>query len=220
MMEVVDTGTGVEPALLSQIFEPYFTTKELGKGTGLGLSMVYGIINQSGGRIEVASEVGRGTTFKIHLPACYETPQIALGEAASRAGDSAGHETIFVVEDEASVRTVACEILRSNGYEVLEASNGVEALHNIESFEGPIDLLLTDVVMPQMKGTELAERLKTVRPGVRVLFMSGYNEESILGARLGKSSGVLIQKPFSPRGLAQRVRDALDDEKGAAEVFP
>ena len=206
ILEVVDTGTGVDAELLPRIFEPYFTTKELGKGTGLGLSMVYGIINQSQGHVHVESQVEIGTTFRIFLPATDERPQRTESETVRPAETRNGDETILVVEDEDSVRTVAVEILRSNGYHVLTASSGRQALDEVKSFQGRIDLLLTDVIMPQMKGTELAVRLQDLIPGIKVLFMSGYNEESVLG----DARNILIQKPFSPQSLARRVRELLD----------
>ncbi|MEM1207278.1 MAG: response regulator, partial [Acidobacteriota bacterium] len=170
-----------------------------------------GIINQSRGFIRVESKVGFGTTFSILLPAA--DPEVdrdtetSLGRAAAAA---TGSETILVVEDEESVRTVACEILQAKGYRVLEASNGQQALEDCARYEGSIDLLLTDVVMPHMKGTELARRLGSLRPEIKIMYMSGYNEESILGKRLGEAGPILIQKPFSPQSLARRVRDVLD----------
>ncbi|MEM1182354.1 MAG: ATP-binding protein [Acidobacteriota bacterium] len=206
VLEVSDTGTGVSAELLPRIFEPYFTTKELGKGTGLGLSMVYGIINQSQGHVHVESQIDVGTTFRVYLPASQEAPAAAPAEPVRPAESRTGDETILVVEDEESVRTVAVEILRTKGYRVLAADSGPSALDVARAEAGRIDLLLTDVVMPQMKGTELASRMIEALPSLKVLYMSGYNEESILG----EAGDLLIQKPFSPRVLARRVREMLD----------
>ena len=211
LMRVTDSGTGMESGLISRIFEPYFTTKEMGKGTGLGLSMVYGIINQSKGFIRVESRPGEGTSFLIYLPVSSEIQGGERDEGSHRVPASGrGSETILVVEDEESVRTVACEILESNGYRVLQAANGIEALEGFGGLETSVDLLLTDVIMPQMKGPELARQMTTLRPEMKVVYMSGYNEESMLGKRLGEDGTALIQKPFSPQGLARRVREVLD----------
>lgn len=212
-LSVTDTGSGIDPKVKARIFEPYFTTKEMGKGTGLGLSMVYGIIRQSRGAIQVESEIGRGTTFRIWLPAAGEETiaQSIVREDTGRArAEQPGTETILLVEDEDSVRAVAREILSANGYRVIEATNGQEALDRVRTFEGPLDLLLTDVIMPVMKGTELARRLSVERPGLKIVFMSGYNEESIFGGRDASEPAVLIQKPFAPQDLLRRVREVLE----------
>jgi two-component system cell cycle sensor histidine kinase/response regulator CckA len=213
LLRVADTGTGIDAKVRARIFEPYFTTKEMGKGTGLGLSMVYGIIRQSRGAIQVESTIGAGTTFKIFLPvAAEETGPVVvrLPETARiRGSEPKGTGTVFVVEDEDSVRSVACEILESAGYRVLQAANGAEALAQLADRDVEIDLLLTDVIMPHMKGTELARRLLEVRRDVKVVYMSGYNEESILGSRLGESGVLMIQKPFQPQDLIDQVRRAL-----------
>lgn len=212
-LSVTDTGSGIDPKVKARIFEPYFTTKEMGKGTGLGLSMVYGIIRQSRGAIQVESEIGRGTTFRIWLPAAGEETiaQSIVREDTGRArAEQPGTETILLVEDEDSVRAVAREILSANGYRVIEATNGQEALDRVRTFEGPLDLLLTDVIMPVMKGTELARRLSVERPGLKIVFMSGYNEESIFGGRDANEPAVLIQKPFAPQDLLRRVREVLE----------
>ena len=216
-MTIRDTGTGIDPELLHRIFEPYFTTKELGKGTGLGLSMVYGIINQSKGYIRVSSSLGTGSSFRILLPAVAQESRSLSEESSSfEPSSDIGDETILVVEDEDSVRMVACEILESKGYRVLRAAGGSEALALFKSHKSNIDLLLTDVIMPHMKGPELAARLLSLRPEMKVVFMSGYNEESILGKRLGEDGTRLIQKPFTPNGLAKQIRQALDGP-GAAQ---
>ena len=226
VLTVEDNGSGVDPEIKARMFEPYFTTKEMGKGTGLGLSMVYGIIEQSAGHIFVDSELGHGTRFTIYLPvATADTKGFEIEVPRSKVTQG-GTETILLVEDEASVREVTSEILRSNGYQVIVAEDGEEAIAHFESAPRAIDLLLTDVVMPQMKGPELARRLQERAPNLRVVYMSGYNEESILGKRIGEEGSILIQKPFSPNQLASRIRDVLDSaprsvlETGLAESAP
>ena len=204
MLAVTDSGVGMEPAVRERIFEPFFTTKEVGKGTGLGLSMVYGIVQQSGGTIQVYSEPGHGTTFKIYLPGVDEpAEQSPRPEAPPRRGT----ETVLVCEDEPAVRELAREVLEDYGYTVLEARDGREALDVAASHAGPIELLVTDVVMPRMNGSELAARLTTERP-LRVVYMSGYTETSMM--RDGAAGGTFLQKPFSPLVLARTVRAVLD----------
>jgi signal transduction histidine kinase len=213
LLTISDTGQGIDPDVQRHMFEPYFTTKEIGKGTGLGLSMAYGIISQSKGRIFVDSAVGKGSNFSIYLPAISETEiarEIARG---SRSTIHLGTETVLLVEDEESVRAVTCEILQSNGYTVIEAPDGLRAIDEFNRYQGGIDLLLTDVVMPHMKGPELAKRLLRLEPRLKVMYMSGYNEEAILGRSFGKGSSVLIHKPFSPQTLARKVRDVLDEDE-------
>ena len=214
LLTVEDDGTGVSADIQARMFEPYFTTKEMGKGTGLGLSMVYGIIDQCGGLIFVDSEEGRGTRFSIYLPSVLEEAPGELLDPVRPMITGSGTEVILLVEDEESVREVTSEILRSSGYEVLVAASGEEALVVFRGYTGRIDLLLTDVVMPHMKGTELARRLLIEEPDLKIVYMSGYNEESILGRRIGEEGSILIQKPFSPHQLSSRVREVLDE--GAA----
>ncbi|MCP3997356.1 MAG: response regulator [bacterium] len=210
LLRVEDTGAGIDPDVQARMFEPYFTTKDLGKGTGLGLSMVYGIINQSKGYIFVDSKLGEGAVFSVYLPAVtaeeVDRERLAKGLAVPHSGT----ETILLVEDEQSVRAVTSEILQSNGYKVIESRDGKEALRDFEFHRGTIDMLLTDVVMPRMKGPELASRLLGAQPKLKVIYMSGYNEEGILGQRIGEDGSVLIQKPFSPQTLARKVREVLD----------
>ncbi len=210
VLVVEDSGTGIEADLQGRIFEPYFTTKGHGKGTGLGLSMAYGIINQSRGFIFVDSAVGAGTSFCIYLPAVQADEAQTPSEERKSLKTSGGTETILLVEDEQSVRAVTREILRSSGYEVISARNGLEALEKIDEHPRPIDLLLTDVVMPKMKGPELAQSVLDRFPGIKIIYMSGYNEESILGRRIGEDGSILIQKPFTPQDLSRRVREVLD----------
>ena len=217
LLRVEDTGVGIEAEVQARIFEPYYTTKELGKGTGLGLSMVYGIINQSKGFICVDSVIDEGTSFSIYLPAVSEEEEYGERLAKGMTVPHAGTETILLVEDEQSVRAVASEILQSNGYSVIESRDGEEALRSFGRHRGPIDLLLTDVVMPRMKGPELAARLAEAQPELKVIYMSGYNEESYLGRRIGEEGSMLIQKPFSPQNLARKVREVLDGKAAPAQ---
>jgi two-component system, cell cycle sensor histidine kinase and response regulator CckA len=209
LLEVEDTGCGMDTATRSHIFEPFYTTKELGKGTGLGLSTVYGIISQSGGNISVSSEPGRGTAFKIYLP---RSDALAGAGTAAEAAMPAlqGQETILLVEDENLVRAITRRILGRLGYRVMEARDGREALEISAKHEGPIHLLLTDLVMPGMSGQELADRLASGQQHLKVLFMSGYAENSLAGGHeLAKPGRGYIQKPFEAQSLAAKVRELL-----------
>ncbi|MEM9553031.1 MAG: ATP-binding protein [Acidobacteriota bacterium] len=208
-LQVHDTGTGIEPELLDQIFEPFFTTKELGAGTGLGLSMVYGIVRQSGGQIVVDSTPNEGSTFSIYLPVSSERGEHADALPPEPLA-TRGHETILLVEDESSVRRVVADLLRGRGYRVLEAADGLEALEVFTAADDAVHLLLTDVMMPKLKGPELADRLLLRAPGLRVIYMSGYNEEAVLGRRMSEGGTVLVRKPFTPQALAAEVRSLLD----------
>ncbi len=206
---VSDTGTGMAPELLDRIFDPFFTTKPVGKGTGLGLAMVYGFVEQSGGHIEVTSQPGQGSTFRVYLPLVTEaTPAPATVPAPL--ARPAGSETILVVEDDERVRLLTARILRDLGYNVLVSPDAREALPLGQGHEGSLDLLLTDVVMPEMGGEELADRLRRARPDLRVLYMSGYADHRFV-ARIAADQGAhFLQKPFCPEELAARVRDVLD----------
>jgi CheY-like chemotaxis protein len=209
MLAVSDTGCGMDEATQSNIFDPFFTTKEVGKGTGLGLSTVYGIVKQSGGNIWVYSEVGRGTTFKIYLP-CVDSP---VGESKVIAEDTflpIGTETVLLVEDEEMVREMAKEILEGSGYQVLEAKHGPEALLVAARHHGQIHLMLSDVVMPQMSGRELAEQLAPLRKDMRVLYMSGYTDDAIVHHGVLDEGTAFIEKPFTPSALAYKVRETLN----------
>jgi len=208
MLAVSDTGTGMDEETQARIFEPFFTTKELGKGTGLGLSTIYGIVKQSGGNIWVYSEVGRGTTFKIYLPRVDAEAQ-EYKHASATEEVLNGTETILLVEDEEMVRKLARQILATQGYRVLEATNGEEALRMCEHDQEPIELLLTDVIMPEMSGPELAERLHRLRPELRVLFMSGYTDDAIVHHGVLEEGAHFIQKPFAPDVLSRKVRQIL-----------
>ena len=207
MLAVADTGHGMDAETREHIFEPFFTTKEVGKGTGLGLSTVYGIVQQSGCDIWVYSEPGRGTTFKIYLPrvsvAMDGTQQISGPELLPR-----GAESILVVEDDPQVRALACTVLRSLGYDIASASSGIEALAYDDGHPEPIDLLLTDLVMPGMSGGDLAEAMRSRRPGTKVLYMSGFTRDALTTQR-ALASGLFLEKPFSPLALAQKVREVL-----------
>ena len=209
VLAVSDTGTGIPREIQPHIFEPFFTTKDQGKGTGLGLATVYGIVKQSGGYVQVNSEPGQGTTFLIYLPRL-DDATVTVDRGARPVTAAAGSETILLVEDEEEVRELARDILRANGYTVLEARNGNEALLISERHQGPLDLLLTDVVMPRMSGRELAERLAPVRPVVSVLYMSGYTDDAVIQHGVYSSGTAFLQKPFTPAALIQRVRETLD----------
>ena len=207
LLAVTDTGVGMDAETLRHIFEPFFTTKET--GTGLGLSTVYGIVKQSNGHIWVYSEPGQGTTFKIYLP-LVEKPARPAPQPPAVTGLPYGTETVLVVEDAEAVREFAARVLRELGYTVLTATNGAEALQVAEGYGGPIHLLLTDVVMPGMNGQALQERLAERRPGLKVLYMSGYTENAIVLRGVLKPGTSYIQKPFTPSDLARRVRQVLD----------
>jgi signal transduction histidine kinase/ActR/RegA family two-component response regulator len=209
MMAVHDTGFGISVEVQAQIFEPFFTTKQTGKGTGLGLATVLGIVEQSGGSIHCESKVGEGTSFKIYLPAVAEAVTKGACPAAGLATAPRGSEVILLVEDEDMVRRLARRVLELSGYVVCEASNGREGLALCESHYSAIDLLLTDVVMPELSGRELAESALKLRPDMKVIFMSGHTEDVVL--REGVQRGTaFLQKPFTPVALAQKVRETLD----------
>jgi len=207
-LRVLDSGIGMSPEVLARVFEPFFTSKAVGKGTGLGLAVVHGIVDQSGGRIEVESEPGRGTSFSIYLPKSRLT-ESAPADGATQAPRTS-HESILLVEDEASLRQLAAQALRSRGFTVLQAADGAEALRVLEAHPQPLDLLVTDVVMPNMDGRELADRLRARIPGLKVLFLSGYMDDALLRQGVFEAHETLLQKPFTPASLAQRVCDVLD----------
>jgi len=201
----MDAGTA------SRIFEPFFTTKAQGKGTGLGLSMVYGIVEQSGGSIELESTPGKGTTFNVFLPRLEEGVGTPGAETAAPISVR-GSETVLLAEDEPAVRAVAREALEDHGYRVIEAANGVEALSVARGHIGPLHLLITDMVMPQMGGRELAQRLLAVRPTMRVLFMSGYTDDAHVRQGVSEATSAFLHKPFAIVAFARKVREILDAE--------
>ncbi|MEK7447076.1 MAG: PAS domain S-box protein [candidate division NC10 bacterium] len=207
MLAVSDTGIGMDAEIQARVFEPFFTTKEPGKGTGLGLSTVYGIVKQSDGYISLSSEPGRGTTFTIYLPRV-EAPAATEGQVVST--PAGGSETILVVEDEDEVRALAREVLEQSGYTVLAASGPAEALGIAERHAGPIHLILTDVVMPHMSGPRLVKEIAPLRPGIKVLYMSGYTADAIAQHGILDPGLSLLQKPFLPHALARKVREVLD----------
>ena len=211
-LSVSDNGTGIDDSDLQHIFEPFFTTKDVGKGTGLGLSTVYGIVRQSGGGISVTSEVGEGTTFDLYLPRVAEE-SAAEAEVVEQYELPIGPETILLVEDEDAVRSLLNEVLQACGYDVLTASNGQAALEICEKASKAIDLLITDVVMPQMGGRELAERLSRILPDLPVLFVSGYTDDALVRESLVDADVNFIQKPFTLEGVSRKIRSLLDASK-------
>jgi CheY-like chemotaxis protein len=227
LLEVGDTGVGMDAETRSHLFEPFFTTKEQGKGTGLGLSTVYGTAKQSGGHISVESEPGRGSTFTVYLPRVAAPVAPAERPAPERPGASpealltpGRGETILLVEDAQRVRAVVREILEMSGYAVLEARQGAEALEVSNRHAATIHLLVTDVVMPQMSGRELAQRLATLRPELKVLYMSGYTDDAIVRHGVLASGIAFLSKPFTPNALALKVREVLDGVGEGAAAGP
>lgn len=206
VLEISDTGQGMDEETRRHVFEPFFTTKAVGKGTGMGLATVHGVVLQSQGFVEVNSAPGRGTTFSIYLPKIEEPQTKSLSEEQR---SPRGNETVLLAEDETQVRALARIVLESNGYTVIEARDGIEALEIAKRHAGSIDLLLTDVVMPKMNGPQLAAEMSAVRPGLRVMYFSGYTGDAII--RNGGPGGtVFLQKPFTPGVLCRMVREVLD----------
>ena len=218
LLAVSDTGVGMDPEVLAHIFEPFFTTKEVGKGTGLGLATCYGIVKQNRGSIWVDSERAIGTTFRIYLPRA-EAVLPASEPAEPRAVEQPrGSETVMLVEDEVLVRNLAADALRRHGYQVLSASTGLEALDLAGQILHPIDVLVTDVVMPQMGGEQLAVRMLSERPTLKVLFISGYTDVAVLQHGTLVTATALLQKPFTPGQLVHRVRELLDTDPGPSQA--
>jgi two-component system, cell cycle sensor histidine kinase and response regulator CckA len=217
LLEVTDTGVGMDESVRTRVFEPFFTTKGRKGGTGLGLAMVYGIVRQSGGDVSVVSEPQRGTTFRIYLPEAPASTEIT--EAMPRSSESQrwGSETVLVVEDEPQLKELTCRMLRERGYRVLGAAEGKQALHICETEASPIHLLLTDIVMPRMSGVELAEAARPLRPAMKVLYMSGYSDTAVPADPTGQPAPFL-QKPFTAESLARKVRETLG--RPALSVVP
>ncbi len=217
-LAVRDTGTGMDEKTRARIFEPFFTTKELGKGTGLGLATVYGIVKQSGGYIGVESELGKGTSFELHLPfvSCVEPCAESDPQAA---GVLQGSETILLIEDDESLRSLGSDFLLQHGYEVLSAGSGADALRILEQQPGAIHLLVTDVGLPGMSGAELAQRARRLRPETRVMFVSGYTADTLLEHGITALDAPVLSKPFTREGLVRRVRQILDAAPATAGVM-
>jgi len=215
LLAVADTGIGMTPEVQARVFEPFYTTKAPGEGTGLGLSTVYGIVKQSGGYIWLQSEPGRGTTFKVYLPFAADGAESTVHER-DPAADRGGNETILLVEDDAALRAVACRAIRAYGYHVLEASNGREALELCERRDEPVHLVLTDVVMPEMSGADLARQIAEHHPGIKVLLMSGYMRDPSVRRNVVREGGAFLPKPFTPDLLLEKIREVLDSETGGA----
>jgi two-component system cell cycle sensor histidine kinase/response regulator CckA len=210
--EVTDTGTGMTREVMAKMFEPFFSTKEVGKGTGLGLSTVYGIVKQTGGSIFCDSSIGKGTTFRIYLPRHRETgggATVARSEKKERSKDLTGTGTVLLVEDEEAVRRFAARALTRQGYQVLEAGSGAEALEVMAGHSGTIDLVLSDVVMPEMDGPRLLKELRKQRPDLKIVFISGYAEDA-LKSLSGNEEFSFLAKPFQLKDLVAAVKDAME----------
>jgi signal transduction histidine kinase/CheY-like chemotaxis protein len=218
LLVLADSGNGIEPEHLSNIFEPFYTTKDEGMGTGLGLATVYGIVKQSAGFVSVYSEVGMGTTFKIYFPQVRKPSRKPVPIFAPKEVSHTGSEAILLVEDEAAVRESAREYLQSNGYHVLEAKNGEDAVEVSRQYVDPIQLMITDVVMPHMGGAKLSQQLKLERPDMKVLFVSGYAENTLLRQGAIDVANRFLQKPFALKALGLKVRELLGSNE-AAGVF-
>jgi len=210
LVSVTDTGGGISAEDLPRIFEPFYTTKPESAGTGLGLAMVYGIVRQSDGFISVHSEPGKGSTFKIYLPVAAPAVREVESPAETQKPALGGSETLLVVEDEDAVRRSEVEFLSTMGYHVLSAANGKEALEQVKGQATVIDLVITDVVMPQMSGPKLAENLASLRPDLKVLFVSGYANDTVLRKGVADLSHDFLQKPFPLRLLAGKIREVLE----------
>jgi len=210
MLAVTDTGGGMTKEVQRRLFEPFYTTKEAGKGTGLGLATVHGIVKQSGGDVYVYSEEGHGTTFKVYFPRLNEPAEEAVCPAENAAIPPRGSETLLIAEDDDVLRALGARVLSALGYKVLIARTGAEALRIVAEYKGTIDLIATDVVMPGMNGSHLVEKVLEARPGMRVLFMSGYTDDEVMRRGVIDGQTAFLQKPFTPDLLAHKVRGVLD----------
>ena len=219
MLEMSDTGSGMDAATKSQIFDPFFTTKEVGRGTGLGLSIVYGIVKQSDGYIRVDSEPGKGASFKVCFPRVGDARAVSAPASIS-ASSPRGSETILIVEDDSGVRQLVSTVLQSAGYQVLECGNGDEALLMFRENENRVGLVLTDLVMPEMSGVVLADKLKAINPLIRVLYMSGYADDAVIRHGYLDTGNPFIQKPFSAAKLLEVVREVLNRRAAGSAVAP
>jgi two-component system, cell cycle sensor histidine kinase and response regulator CckA len=224
-LTVSDTGTGIDDATMAHLFEPFFTTKETGKGTGLGLSTVYGIVKQSGGEILVRSQLGAGSSFTVYLPRLTRSSQPVPGNGVKLVPAFGGSETILLVEDDGALRNLARRVLSNAGYAVLEARTAHAAIELGTTHPGRIDLVLTDVVMPQINGRAVGERLTALRPGICVLFMSGYTDDVVMKRGIRSAHTNFLQKPFTPEQLTRRIREVLDarplaERQAALETRP
>jgi len=214
VLSVSDNGCGMDAETKSHLFEPFFTTKQQGKGTGLGLATVFGIVKQSSGFIFVHSKPGQGSTFKIYLPCLQQAAEPTQNETVEIS--VRGTETVLLVEDEEGVRTSATEYLKENGYNVLVASRGTEALELVEGYEGPIHLLVTDLVMPKISGRELAELIKASRREIKVVFISGYSNNLLSHEQILDPGHILLQKPFRLAALGSCIREVLNNRNVTA----
>jgi signal transduction histidine kinase len=217
MLAVTDTGTGMTKEVQQRLFEPFYTTKGAGKGTGLGLATVHGIVKQLGGDIYVYSELGHGTTFKVYFPHLTTIPEPVVGAVEQRETPR-GSETIVLAEDDDALRSLGARVLGAFGYNVLVARTGSDALRIVAEHAGPIDLVATDVVMPEMSGSQLVEKVLKARPGIRVLFMSGYTDDEVMRRGVIDGQTAFLQKPFTPDMLAHKVRAVLDAPKVVADL--
>jgi CheY-like chemotaxis protein len=211
LLSIVDTGIGMDKTTLSKIFEPFFTTKETGRGTGLGLAAVDGIVKQSGGEICVYSEPGRGSTFEIYLPRVFRDVDPTISTNFSEI-EPRGNATILLVEDDELVSNLTFTVLEENGYHVLNAESGEEAMEICKETRGNIDLLLTDLIMPNMGGIEVADHVQKLKPAIKILFISGYTQNAIVDNHVLEAEISFLEKPFSPTGLLRKVREVLEKE--------
>jgi CheY-like chemotaxis protein len=210
LLSVRDTGTGIPPDVRARLFEPFFTTKPVGQGTGLGLAVCHGIVRQAGGSIQVESAPGKGATFTLRLPGAGATPASPSPETVPASSPVGGQETLLIVEDEPMILEMASLALEPLGYRILTAPDGPSALAAAGTHDGPIHLLVTDVIMPRMGGRELASRLQALRPGIRVLYASGYTDEAVDVQGVLEDGIQFLQKPYTPPILAARIREVLD----------